>query len=256
MQGDDLQKLRRSVAPRETSIEFVSHTIDYAPLVGLLRSKHISHMAYARLLAGSVLDSSVERVVYVDVDVLFLRDICELYEMPLDGMILAAVPNGPPEEQQEQLQRLGIAASGYFASGLMVIDLARWRKDRIGERALGFAETLGDKLVLHDQDALNGVVQGNFLALPSSWCHVPADGVVEEDVVVHYAMVPKPWHADYDGPYRADFFEYLDRTAFAGWRPREWFGLAPKLSRLVRSLPYPPTVLRLLRQRTPWRGQS
>ena len=33
-------------------------------------------------------------------------------------------------------------------------------------------------------------------------------------------MSRKPWHPDYVGGFQSEFFSVLDRTPFAGWRPR------------------------------------
>jgi lipopolysaccharide biosynthesis glycosyltransferase len=248
LRADEMHMLQSSASPLNAGVSFSFHKLDGSRVRGLLRSKHVSPTAYARLLVGEILDPSIHRVVYVDVDVLFMRDVYELFELPLENKVLAAVPNGPIEDQQKNLRRLGVAAAAYFASGLLVIDLRQWRREHIGERALQFAREVGDRLVLHDQDALNGVILGAFVSLPESWCHWPTHGEVLGDAVIHYAMNPKPWHADYDGRFKEEFFEVLDRTPYAGWRPPYWYGLAPILFRLRRQLPYLPTATRLLRK--------
>jgi lipopolysaccharide biosynthesis glycosyltransferase len=247
---DDAQKrLADSAMARVPRIQTFSYRIDPSAFSDLLRSKQISHTAYARLFAAEILDASITELIYVDADVLFARDVCELMNIPLNGKVLAAVPNGSLSDQQKNLQRLGVAAESYFASGLMVIDLARWRREQVGIRALQFAHDAGDRLVLHDQDALNGVIRGEFVPLPTTWCHWASESDAIRDAVIHYAMTPKPWDPDYQGGYRDQFFECLDRTPFAGWRPARWFGLAPILARAARALPYPPTVLRILREK-------
>lgn len=223
--------------------------VDTGAFDSLLRSKHVSHTAYARILAGDVMPSSVDRVVYVDADVLFLRDVWELADVPLGGHVLAAIPNEDEASQQRQLQRLGVTADSYFASGLMVIDLPRWRALNIGQNAIDFARSVGDRLLLHDQDALNGAIRGRYQHLPDIWGHWSIAGVPQTRSVIHYAMSPKPWHADYRGAFRDEFFACLDRTSFAGWRPPHLFGLAPVAARFRRRLPYLPTVFRMIRKR-------
>lgn len=244
----DVERLKRSAAPGP-DVAFATHQIDPGEFGKFLRSKHVSHTAYGRLLAGKVLPESVRRTVYVDADVLFLRNIWELAELSLDGKVLAAVPNESLESQQRNLARLGIVADSYFASGLMVIDLSHWREQHIGERAMEFAARMGDRLILHDQDALNGVIEGRFLPLPDRWGYWTIRGEAPTTSVIHYAMTPKPWHADYRGAYRQEFFDCLDRTAFSGWRPVHAFGMGPVISGTLRKMPYLPTVLRVARKR-------
>ena len=245
----DRKTLDASAMDRAAGVRSVYYPLDLAVFDGLLRSRSVSRTAYARILAGEVLDAVIHRVVYVDVDVLFLRDVAELFDLPLGNHVLAAVPNGSLQDQREQIARLGLASRSYFASGLMVINLDLWRTSNLGARALHFAERAGSRLVLHDQDALNAILAGEYLQLPLKWCHLPSYGRTQEPVVVHYAMDHKPWHADYTGDYRDEFFQHLDRTALAGWRPARWMGLAPHVARLSRMFPYAPTALRLLTER-------
>jgi len=242
----ELEKLRASLAPRAIAPELVSHRLDASLFRGFARSKWVSLTAYGRLLAGQILPRSESRAVYVDVDVLFQPDVARLFDLDLKGNVIAAVPNGDLADQQENSRRLGKSADAYFASGLLIYDLDKWRRDHVGEAALEFAGRSPD-LKLHDQDALNWVVDGKFLHLSDEWCHWASHPPMEGRPLVHYAMSQKPWHPDYASGYREEFFAAVDRTAFAGWRPSSALGIAPLFMRLRRRIPYLPTVLRLLR---------
>ena len=45
--------------------------------------------------------------------------------------------------------------------------------------------------------------------------------VIRDPWIVHYSTWSKPWHWGCTHPARERFFEVLDRTAWAGWRPRK-----------------------------------
>jgi lipopolysaccharide biosynthesis glycosyltransferase len=131
-----------------------------------------------------------------------------------------------------------------------VIDVQRWRDREVSARALVHAERIGDRLVLHDQDALNCALQGDWTELPRDWnAGVPVSDWLTEDsrAVFHYWGAPKPWHADYDGRFRALYIRYIDRTAYAGQRAWDPFGLGRLLARAQRAVPFLPAVLRAAR---------
>jgi lipopolysaccharide biosynthesis glycosyltransferase len=45
--------------------------------------------------------------------------------------------------------------------------------------------------------------------------------VLKNPHIVHFTTPEKPWHANSHHPFRAEFFRYLDRTDWAGWRPAD-----------------------------------
>lgn len=245
------ERLSRTVAegPGAGSISF--REFDARPVQHLLRSKLITHTAYARLFLDRLLPDDVERCIYLDCDLLMRRDIGELWSTPLEGHPVGAVDNSTWEDSSGHQQRLGLREPRYFNSGVLLIDLRRWRESGVGRRAMALADQLGDRLILHDQDALNGALDGDWLSLAPHWNRWTLESGLTPDTraVFHYMGWPKPWHADYSGPHRDLFFETMDRTAFRGWRPWNPMGLGRHLARLRRRFPFLPTVLRLLRTR-------
>lgn len=223
-----------------------------ARVSGLNRSKHLSRMMYARLLIGEILGQEVTRCVYLDSDLLFERDIAELDQLDLCGRTVGAVPNGvDAASESDDLLRLGLPAGGrYLNSGVLAIDLARWRRLDVVDKALRVCAQAD--LPMADQDAINVVLSDDWHQIPDHW-NTWASRIERRGArVIHCTMVPKPWDADYMGKFGDAFFEYLDRTAYAGSRPRRLLGLAPAVKRLSRKLPYVPTVWRVFRNSLGW----
>jgi lipopolysaccharide biosynthesis glycosyltransferase len=246
----DRDALRRSVVAGGRRAGIDLHEVDVSPFGHLMRSKIVSHTTYARLLLDSVLPASVSRCVYVDCDMVVARDIAEAWEFPLDGRTVAAVANGSPLDTIGNQQRLGLAEPRYFNAGFVVIDVDRWRERAVSRRAVQAAERIGDRLVLHDQDALNIALAGDWAELPREWnAGLSISGWLTEDMkaVFHYWGAPKPWHADYDKGFQALFLRYLDLTAYAGYRPWNPLGVGALLARARRKLPYLPAVIRTAR---------
>jgi lipopolysaccharide biosynthesis glycosyltransferase len=241
-------------ADRQVQIFFIA--VDLANATDLVRSRTLSRMSYARLLLGEALPSSVERCLYIDTDMLFELDVAELFAEDLKGKIVAAVPDGSEEWDREQLSRLGVESDHYFNAGLLLIDVVRWRSARVGVRALEYCRRARPELVgpfrfgsfFWDQDALNYVLAGQVLSLPSRWNTWAVNLNEYMPVVIHLITGPKPWDSDYAGRFSSQFFAYLDRTTFRGQRPTRLLGVAPFVKRLSRRVPYPPTIIRLLRE--------
>ncbi|KAF8335997.1 glycosyltransferase family 8 protein [Cantharellus anzutake] len=99
----------------------------------------------------------VERVIYLDADVLVRKDVSALWDSDLQGASLGAV------------QDVGIPmrdGSPYFNSGVLLMDLAKIREDR--EALLRVCHSLKDSPV-HEQDALNKHFKSRWRALDFRW---------------------------------------------------------------------------------------
>lgn len=113
------------------------------------------------------------------------------------------------------------------------------------------------KILPHgDQDVLNALLTNFWGELDPRWNVTPGiyyypswkeTSLTEESFntlfsnpyIVHYATASKPWSTLGSGfpdvfPFKDIFFEYLDKTVWAGWRLNFWRLLAFKLGRRVR----------------------
>lgn len=167
--------------------------------------RHISVATMDRLLLPELLDD-VDRLVYVDIDTVTEGDVCALGAIDLRGHPVAArttMHDGPTiwrnvgdlhdHDEASELRRLMAArhAPGYrtFNAGVLVLDLARMRKDRFVADLLPLAYRFG----LHDQDLLLAYCGHDRLELPSHWNALPLLEDITEPGIVHYAGAGKPW---------------------------------------------------------------
>ncbi len=176
----------------------------------------------------------LSRVVYVDADVLFRASLRELWETDLAGNVLGAVTQYLYPGMAPRITRsLGLGdVSAYFNSGVLLIDLQRWRDEGVTHEIAEFARS--HALVWPDQDALSGVLHARRLylhprwnAMPGIW-DLPARRLPYRDdetreacarpAVVHFLGPHKPWHYRSKSPFRAEWFDLLRDTP---WRDRE-----------------------------------
>ncbi len=206
----------------------VLHRLQHAPVRG-----HLSSAAYFRLFLTELLPAALSRVIYLDSDVIVCRPIEELWWTPLDGKPMAGVLKPRATEAIE----VGLQSEAdYFNSGVMLIDLDAWRRLDVSRRALDFVQHHPGRIHGHDQPALNHVFAGAWKRLDFRWNQqfkffvhtagylgVPASALRElrtRPFIIHYTTGSKPWHYSNDHPLQRRYFEVLDETAFAGWRPR------------------------------------
>lgn len=212
-----------------------------AAVSGAHHSVFLSSASLYRLLLGELLPQTLRRVIYLDADTIVTGSLAPLYDHRLDDdAVVGAVPDaqspwaagplGPP------WQELGLdPSSGYFNSGVLLIDLERWRNDHTGHRCLELlrrhSPTWGD------QDGLNTVLENRWHQLPRRWNVQSADvrgssiawalwtreirDAVAAPGILHYTEGDKPWLATSRHPESARWFSSLNRTAWAGWRPAE-----------------------------------
>jgi lipopolysaccharide biosynthesis glycosyltransferase len=216
-----------------TFYEIANRATSGIPYVGKL--SHLNDTILLRLQVGEVLPRSIQRVIYLDADVLVHGDLSILSSWPLNGHAIGAVrdrfmPRGSPQLSNVLERERGYSIDRYFNSGVLVIDLDAWRAQRIGDRVHEALSRLGSQFGFPDQDALNFVLVENWLELPSQWdylvgrkCPIPggaaASRILATDGIVHFIGVTKPWHESFpDGPFLRLFSK---AAAESGWRIRQ-----------------------------------
>ena len=239
---------------------------DLSQVSDLMTSHHISHAAYLRLLASQLLPDYVDKVIYLDSDLIVLDDVTQLWQTELGEAYCAAIvdiacpfidasEHFTDDDETEadfgsvpyvaalrpipNWKQLGIdGTQRYFNSGVMVMNLRRWREDDISRKLFECLRDNKDHVWCWDQYALNVVFAGNWKQLDPRWnqgthvyeypcenvCPIDAEQFVamrDRPAIVHYTTEYKPWlHREFH-PQRDLFFEHLDQTAFADWRPED-----------------------------------
>lgn len=201
----------------------------------------ITRATYARLYIPEVLPASVERAIYLDCDVLARRDLGELFTADMGGCSAMAVPDFlSPFVGSVSGVPLWFAAGRSadelnFNAGVVLMDLSAWRRDATTEACLAYL-TDGRHHFAQDQEALNVVLAGRIGALDPRWNQqseifdpryavtLPYDRELVDQLradpyIVHYSSEGKPWQHGDDHPRVGEWFDQLDETAYAGWRP-------------------------------------
>lgn len=114
----------------------------------------------------------VDKIIYLDADILVNRDIKELWDTDIQDYCLAAVPDYSTVNGLETpypVAKQEVPASHYFNSGVLCMNLDRIRaKGNMHENILNYLEENPSARLL-DQDALNAVYCGETILVDESW---------------------------------------------------------------------------------------
>ncbi len=214
---------------------------------------HGSRLTYARLLMPECLD--FERVVYIDADMLVLRPLEELWEVDLGNCLVAAVRDDRIKRLKDDCPFMDapelLDDIPYFNGGLMLVDLAKWRREGIDRKAFALLDEYPN-VAFHDQTIMNFLMRDRVLYLAHEW-NMPADAIEtqwfgsELKHVLHFTAKGKPWNTYKFRNAAAElFYQYWHDVVCPGDNPIARFGLYKQ--RIMQQVLYgsPRVTMRLL----------
>lgn len=175
---------------------------------------------YFKLALAELLPVDEGRVLVLDVDTVVDGSLEELFDVSLEGYVAAAVP-----EYRNNTLEFGLPwCAQYFNTGVLYLDLERWRAEQVREKTFAYIREHEPKY--HDQDALTVLADAHGWFRPLSprynlcmkW-HDHAHRLDDPPIVLHYAGEGKPWNYLDDPPYNDRWWSYLERTPFRDYRP-------------------------------------
>ena len=185
---------------------------------------HITQAMYYRYLFADMLPPEITRIIYMDADIICKGDILPLWQLDLQGKVLSAARD---YGEDRSCDRIGLKNGRYFNSGVLLMDLKQWREQKLTTKLFQWLEQVGGtKILWGDQDALNGVIDGEFVELPKIFnCIVINNTTLNEDlqaVIVHYIDYVKPWHSYYvDSNAKELYWQYVKKSLWSDLKPQD-----------------------------------
>ena len=211
------------------SVQFIN--IIQERYANLMVSHHITIEAYFRIALAELLPQRINRVIYLDCDIIVLGSLKPLWELDLNGFKLAAVA----ELFNYRNEELGLGNDvKYFNSGVLVMDLTVWRSEHISQQVFDFLAMHPEKIKFHDQDALNAVLFNKWLQLSEIYnftvTHLEKFRKLSKKsvpmsplpVVMHFNQSFKAWHYQSRHPYKWLYYKYLRQTPFKRFTPTDY----------------------------------
>jgi lipopolysaccharide biosynthesis glycosyltransferase len=221
---EDQTRLRLSVGTMGDRMRFLTVTRD-SDLIPRMPTFDFPFPMLGCLVLPEAVTTSGARLLMLDSDMIVNSSLEPLFEMNLRGHPIAAV--------KDMLVESALHARGrqwddnYFNTGLLLVDVDKWKAEALGHRAMCWLADQPQKPEWPDQDALNHVVQGDWLRLERSWnfayCGEPQQFSYEEYEaarIVHFSGA-KPTEAR-DHPAVPIYDRQEEKAAERiGWRRKE-----------------------------------
>jgi lipopolysaccharide biosynthesis glycosyltransferase len=203
----------------------------------------VNQSCYLRLLIGNVLPPDIEKVIYLDCDMIVESDLSQLWRQKFGGAVVMAVRDfGYPTLKRGLPQTAHVldidGDAPYFNSGVMVVDLKRWREEQVAEHVFDYTRRFGDTVHLGDQDGLNAVLWNRWKPIDLAWnvqvgalnyllslqpledskeLLVRGDELLAHPRILHFVSNHKPWHGGRYKPVRGRFIHYLHQSRWFGY---------------------------------------
>ncbi|GGF38775.1 hypothetical protein GCM10011321_32180 [Youhaiella tibetensis] len=192
-------------------------------------NKRLTNIVYARLLIDRLVGPDVERVLYLDCDMLVRAPIEDILEIDMRGLPIAAVRDTKGAfivagRDLASNRDIFDVADPYFNAGMILIDIAKWRDacllDRLEEM---FADGTMAR-IYYDQDFLNLVFRNNWLYLDPRWNVIDARHSHEglDPAILHYTGWSKPWHVYSIVAFRRIYRHVMTNELFYRFMRHRW----------------------------------
>ena len=197
---------------------------------GAPTSKRYPKEMYYRLLSPLILSQEVERVLYLDPDMLIINPLRPLWELDLQGKTFAASSHTGLTEMANEINQVRLDTEHeYFNSGVILIDLAAARKLVAAADVFRCVSEHEKELILPDQDVFNILygketmpvddvlwnydVRNYAKYLIRSTGRHDLSWVMQNTAVLHFCGKNKPWHEDYRNPFGMLYLHYMNLAA-------------------------------------------
>ena len=221
---EDMEKLQQTEALyRNLTLHFYQIT-STAGMTFIVPPGHITQAMYYRYLFADMLPREITKIIYLDADIICKGDILPLWQLDLQGKVLAATRD---YGEDRSCDRIGLQNGRYFNSGVLLMDLTKWRQQKLAQKLFQWLEQVGGtKILWGDQDALNGVIDGEFTELPKKYNGIVINNTTLNEnlelVIVHYIDYVKPWHIYYvDSNAKELYWQYVKKSLWSDLKPQD-----------------------------------
>ena len=227
--------LESFIAPhkKRASVKIITLAKDAIADFPVREGDHVSLTAYYRIFLPLLLPESVDRILYLDGDILCTGNLVDFYHTPLTDFSCSVVRDEQNDAVHHFVRLSYSQKDGYFNSGVMLINLDWWRAHGVQQKCLDYIASNPDACLWHDQDALNHVLHGtvlwtdfrynfmqgfyfdkNDMCIDSSY-YSQIDAARENPCILHFSSAYKPWHKECNHPlkkhYRAFYKQYTGK---------------------------------------------
>lgn len=221
LSDDEVADIQNFVAANGSSSKIIridDKVFENAPVIF-----HYPREMYYRLLAFKFLPPELDRILYLDPDILVLNPVKELYYTDMGDYLYAAAYHDVISIKEINRLRLNpYEIEAYYNSGVLLINLELQRELVDENLIFEFVEKNKAKLIMPDQDVLNALYSKKIKSLDEKLYNYDSryygiyklkskwdmDMVINKTVFLHFCGKKKPWKKDYSGRFHALYKHY------------------------------------------------
>ena len=187
---------------------------------------------YMKLFLPSLLSDTIDRVLFLDVDLVINTNIKPLYEIDLSKCIIAAAEDWKYSYFHKERLKLPPEAH-YINSGVMMVNLNQWRKLNQQYPIKQFMID-NKEYIINDQDAFALYFQDKIQYISQQWNvttyyferkpriyekYLPlVNNIRKNPYIIHFCEPIKPWFKECKHPYRKLYKKYLKQTPWKNYK--------------------------------------
>lgn len=165
-----------------------------------VNSSYITITAYIRLFAPLLINDDIDRLLYLDPDIICCSSIEEFYNIDFDNKTLIACENMFHEENYMKNINLGLNYDNiYFNSGVLIFNMKKYLKNINENMLIDFISDNSEILENNDQDVFNMLFYEDVKIANNTYNYQIISNPLKVDAaLIHYAGSPKPWDESYE----------------------------------------------------------
>ena len=228
------------------TINFINFN-DFSNKLKLNIGNSISVNSYARLFLSSIIEDSIDKIIYLDCDSIVNGSLSDLWNIKISEYYVAGVCDTASDNAKLRVNM--DVNSPYINAGMLLINLKKWREEDIEKRFIEFIDSYNGKVFHHHQGTINGVLNKSLLlihpkyncmttfftmsrdeiisyyGLNDYYSEVELSEAISTPVFIHFtpAFVNRPWIKGSRHPLVSLYNTYLDLTPWKGasmWRSK------------------------------------
>lgn len=205
------------------------YEVDLIHYNDIAASSNFNHAFFFKISIPDLLSLEVDRVIYLDSDMVVLGDIVNLWDFNLQDNLLAAIEDPNCFHRKDSLNIP--YDKKYFNSGLMLIDLSLFRKKNVSKDVFKFIIDHVNIIKFADQDGFNAILHDQWIELPLDWNVMDYFfykwrlkklmskekintfiSATKKPNLIHFTGPVKPWHYASRHPLKSEYHRYLSKT--------------------------------------------
>lgn len=197
--------------------------VDKKQFDGFPISHHFTIETYYRFLAQSILPNDIDRILWLDADMIVNRSIKELYYQDFEDkyIVVCQSINKNPEKL---LKKLGLKEdSKYFNAGTILFNLEKIRKNINPMTYFEYIQNNKDRITWLDQDVLNAIYSEkskyvdyriyNMQTFSGEKIDKVSTEIIDNNTaIIHYIGGCKPWNFRYNNYCLKFYWKYAKKS--------------------------------------------